>query len=159
MATSASPQSLQSLRETSSTRPVDFRFPLDLFTASLCVLGALDFLRYILPSHPRGAELAAIAVLGFWRFGMHKTGILPWNTRRERDGAFSWRQGLAEGSSFFIFMLALAAFGGTAMRLSAVILAATVGLLYGVYGGWYSSAEPLCGGVMLRGSLPETKLS
>jgi len=40
-------------------------------------------------------------------------------------------------------MLALAvAFGEPAMRLSAVILAATVSLPYGVYGGWYSSAKP-----------------
>jgi hypothetical protein len=75
---------------------------------------------------------------------MDKTGILPWNPHRERDGDFSWRQALAEGSSIFIFMLAVpVAFGEATMRLSAVILAATVGFLYGVYGGWYSSAKPI----------------
>jgi hypothetical protein len=70
---------------------------------------------------------------------MHSAGILPWRSRTSnRVSAFSWRQALIEGTSFFIFMLAIFAFSGT----REIVLAAIGGVAFGVYGGWYSSGNP-----------------
>jgi hypothetical protein len=142
MATTTNRQSFQSLPRSSSSRPIDWRGPLDMITASLCLLGALSFSRFFFPSHRHLAMSTAFAGICLWRFGMHKAGILPWKSRTgQRDSTFSWRQGLIEGSAFFMFMLALVAFEGDALRSDSVVIAAIVGLAFGVYGGWYSSGK------------------
>jgi O-antigen/teichoic acid export membrane protein len=142
MATTTNRQSLHSLLRSGGSRPIDWHGPLDTITASLCILGALAFFRFLIPSHPHLAMLAALASICLWRFGMHRAGILPWESRAgKRGSSFSWRQGLVEGSAFFMLMLALVAFEGDAIRLGSAVFAAIVGLVFGVYGGWYYSGK------------------
>jgi hypothetical protein len=143
MSASINQESFQSGGPSGSSRPIYWHDPLDRITAALCLLGALAFCRFLFPSHRDGAVLGALAAICLWRFGMHRAGILPWRSRiSKRVSAFSWRQALIEGTSFFILMLAIFAFSGTGLRSSEIVLAAIGGVAFGVYGGWYSSGNP-----------------
>jgi hypothetical protein len=133
------------VRELGSSRLIDWRRFMNVVSCALCLVGALAVFRFLLPSHRYWSCAAAFGAFSLWRFGMHRTGKFPWNSRAGLAiSILSWPQAVAEAFVFLIFVLAIVASEEIIMGSHSWGITGIAGLVYWIPEGWISQSATRC---------------